>query len=187
MSVTAQAEIYRMLTHYSIYDYTCKIAQYLGELRPYSKYTFSCHSLLEQESIMEYLKQQIGNDVVITFKAFEDSFHTDYHYGAIEGLNCLEGRNISVVGLPNVDELVYKLYGMDVGVNVDQYHMRAMRLEYNSYDFQINSFDNERLRTIQLWMLESLLEQAVGRARLLRFECTVKVFARFPIDQAMIE
>lgn len=102
-------------------------------------------------------------------------------------LKCLEGKNISVIGLPNVDELVYKLYGMAAGVNVDNCNMRSMRVKYNSYDFSINSFDNEKLRTIQLWMLESLLEQAVGRARLLRFDCTVKVFARFPIDQAIIE
>ena len=102
-------------------------------------------------------------------------------------MNCMEGKNISVVCLPNVDELVYKLYGMAAGVNVDNYNMRSMRVEYNGYDFYINSFDNEKLQMIQLWMLESLLEQAVGRARLLRFDCTVKVFARFPIDQAMIE
>ena len=114
-------------------------------------------------------------------------FNTEYHYGAIEGLNCIEGKNISVIGLPNVDELVYKLYGMAAGVNVEQCNMRSMRVEYNGYDFSINSFDNEKLRMIQLWMLESLLEQAVGRARLLRFDCTVKVFARFPIDQALIE
>ena len=62
--------------------------------------------------------------------------------------------------------------------------MRSMRATYNGYDFHINSFDNEKLQMIQLWMLESLLEQAVGR---LRYDCTVKVFARFPIDQAMIE
>lgn len=89
--------------------------------------------------------------------------------------------------MPNVDELVYKLYGMAAGVNPDNCNMRSMRAEYNGYDFSINSFDNEKLRIIQLWMLESLLEQAVGRARLLRFDCTVKVFARFPIDQALIE
>ena len=187
MSATANAEIYRMLTHYDVFDYPCKMAEYRGELRLYPKYTFSRHALLEQKGIMEYLKKQIGDDVVITFKAFEKMFDTKYHYGAIEGLNCLEGKNISVIGLPNVDELVYKLYGMAAGVNVDQYHMRAMRVEYNGYDFQMNSFDNEKLRMIQLWMLESLLEQAVGRARLLRYNCTVKVFARFPIDQAMIE
>lgn len=187
MSATANAEIYRMLTHYSVYDYPCKMAAYKGELKLYPKYTFSRHALLEQKRIMEYLKDRIGDDVVITFKAFEDLFHTNYHYGAIEGLNCLEGKNISVVGLPNVDELVYKLYGMAAGVNVDNCNMRSMRAAYNDYDFHINSFDNEKLQMIQLWMLESLLEQAVGRARLLRYDCTVKVFARFPIDQAMIK
>lgn len=187
MSATANAEIYNMLTYYSVYDYPCKMAFYKGKLKLYPKYTFSRHALLEQKGIMEYWKDRIGDDVVITFKAFEDLFHTNYHYGAVEGLNCLEGKNISVVGLPNVDELVYKLYAMAAGVNVDQYHMRSMRMEYNGYDFHINSFDNERLQMIQLWMLESLLEQAIGRARLLRYDCTVKVFARFPIDQAMME
>lgn len=187
MSATANAEIYSMLTYYHVYDYPCKMAEYMGKLRLYPKYTFSRHALLEQDEIMDYLKEQIGDDAVITFKAFEQLFDTEYHYGAIEGLNCLEGKNISVIGLPNVDELVYKLYGMATGVNVDQCNMRSMRVEYNGYDFQINSFDNEKLRTIQLWMLESLLEQAVGRARLLRFDCTVKVFALFPIDQALIE
>lgn len=187
MSATANAEIYSMLTHYPVYDYPCKMAEYMGKLRLYPKYTFSRHALIEQDGIMDYLKEQIGDDSVITFKTFEKMFNTEYHYGAIEGLNCIEGKNICVVGLPNVDELVYKLYGMAAGVNVEQCNMRSMRVEYNGYDFSINSFDNEKLRIIQLWMLESLLEQAVGRARLLRFDCTVKVFARFPIDQAIIE
>lgn len=187
MSATANAEIYSMLTHYPVYDYPCKMAEYMGKLRLYPKYTFSRHALIEQDGIMDYLKEQIGDDSVITFKTFEKMFNTEYHYGAIEGLNCIEGKNICVVGLPNVDELVYKLYGMAAGVNVEQCNMRSMRVEYNGYDFSINSFDNEKLRIIQLWMLESLLEQAVGRARLLRFDCTVKVFARFPIDQALIE
>ena len=187
MSATANDEIYRMLTHIDVHFYPCKMAEYKGALRLYPKYTFSRHALLEQKGIMDYLKERIGDDAVITFKAFEKMFDTKYHYGAVEGLNCLEGENISVIGLPNVDEVVYKLYGMAAGVNAELYDMRPMRVEYNGYDFQMNTFENEKLQMIQLWMLESLLEQAVGRARLLRFDCTVKVFARFPIDQAMIE
>ena len=35
-----------------------------------------------------------------------------------------------------------------------------------------------------MWLIESLLEQAVGRARLLRYDCIVDVFARFPVDQS---
>lgn len=187
MSATVNAEIYSMLTNYDVHYYPCKMAEYMGKLKLYPKYTFSRHSLHEQDGIIDYLKSQIGDDVVITFKAFEELFDTEYHYGAVEGLNCIEGKNISVIGLPNVDELVYKLYGMAAGVNPDSCNMRSVRAEYNGYDFSINSFENEKLRTIQFWMLESLLEQAVGRARLLRFDCTVKVFARFPINQALIE
>ncbi len=163
------------------------MAEYMGKLILYPKYTFSRHALNKKEGIIDYIKSQIGDDIVITFQAFQELFDTEYHYGAVEGLNCMEGKNISVVGLPNVSDFVYKLYGMAVGVNPDKYNMRSMRIEYNGYNFSISSFDNEKLRTIQLWMLESLLEQAVGRARLLRFDCTVKVFARFPIDQAVIE
>ena len=43
-----------------------------------------------------------------------------------------------------------------------------------------------RLRKVQLWMISSALEQAIGRARLLRNDCTVTVFARFPVDQAKV-
>lgn len=48
----------------------------------------------------------------------------------------------------------------------------------------MNIFKDYRLRTVQTWLIESLLEQAVGRVRLLRFDCTVNVFARFSIDQS---
>ena len=62
--------------------------------------------------------------------------------------------------------------------------MSPMRIEYNGFNFKLHTFQNYRLRSIQLWNLSSLLEQAVGRARLLRFDCEVRVFARFAIDQA---
>jgi hypothetical protein len=76
---------------------------------------------------------------------------------------------------------------MAAGLNVDNSIMRSMRIEYNGYSFEINTFESSKLRTIQLWMLESFIEQAVGRARLLRNHCTVKVFARFPVEQAIVE
>ena len=113
-------------------------------------------------------------------------FNTKYHYGAIEGLNCLEGRNISVIGLPNICDIVYILYGMAAGMRAGNYNMRSMRTVYNGYDFRINTFESEILRKIHMWMLESHIEQAVGRARLLRYDCTVKVFARFPVSQAIL-
>ena len=98
----------------------------------------------------------------------------------------MEGQDIAVIGLPNADEKVYKLYGMLMGVEPDKETWRYKKIQYNGYEFYLNTFSNYRLRTIQLWMIESNLEQAVGRARLLRHDCTVTVFARFPIDQAEV-
>lgn len=42
------------------------------------------------------------------------------------------------------------------------------------------------LRNIQFWMIESELEQAVGRARLTRCDRNVNLFSNFPLSQANI-
>ena len=59
---------------------------------------------------------------------------------------------------------------------------------HNGYRFRFTTFKNENLRAIQFWMIESELEQAVGRARLLRNSCDVHLFSNFPLSQAkMVE
>lgn len=186
MSATANAQVYRMLLPKPVFEYRCKTAKYRGRLKLYPQYTFSRYSLYHDPEIKSYIDSLIGDSTVITFKAFEELFGTAYHFGAVEGLNCLEGKDIAVIGLPNVNDIVYKLYGMAAGVDPQSEELCPMKVQYHGYEFYANSYRNDRLRTIQLWMLESLLEQAVGRARLLRFDCEVKVFARFPIDQATV-
>ena len=49
---------------------------------------------------------------------------------------------------------------------------------------QGGDFADENLRLVQFWMIESELEQAIGRARLLRHDCTVHLFSNFPLKQA---
>ncbi|MDE6427201.1 MAG: hypothetical protein K2K89_13850 [Ruminococcus sp.] len=170
-----------------ITEYRCKEAEYMGTVNLYTDSTYSRNALINgdnHDELMQKIKEITGNRAVITFRAIEDKFCTEYHFGGIEGLNCLEGKNISVVGLPNVDEKVYKLYGMLMDIDAEDKHMSYMKTQYNGYEFWMNTFKDYRLRTIQMWLIESLLEQAVGRAGLLRFDCTVNVFARFPIDQS---
>jgi hypothetical protein len=60
---------------------------------------------------------------------------------------------------------------MLVGVDVVKQNMRYQKITYNGYEFFMNTFDNYILRTIQIWLIDSALEQAVGRARLLRQDC----------------
>ncbi len=184
LSATAVADIYRLfLRNRIVTEYRCKQAKYRGKVIQYTNYTYSRCCMRNSENAMKFLKSEVGDDTVITFKEFENTFNTSYHYGNTEGVNCLEGKNISVIGMPNISDIVYRLYGMIAGISPDEHTMYPMRIEHNGYDFSMCTFNNDTLRTIQLWLIESLLEQAVGRARLLRYDCTVKVFAGFPVGQ----
>ena len=55
---------------------------------------------------------------------------------------------------------------------------------HNGYHFRFTTFQDAELRAIHFWMIESELEQAVGRARLLRHDCTAHLFSNFPLNQA---
>ena len=170
-------------------EYICKTAKYMGRIEQYTNSSYSRYALTagkDSEQLMKEIHNISDNNEIITFKCIEQEFNTEYHFGGIEGLNCLEGKDISVIGLPNVDEKVYRLYGMLMGIDYKESNLKNIKVQYNGFEFYINTFMDHRLQTIQMWILSSLLEQAVGRARLLRHNCTVKVFARFPIEQAVV-
>ncbi len=73
---------------------------------------------------------------------------------------------------------------MRMGTDVGKANMYPQRITYKNKSFYLNTYKNEVLQMIQTWIISSQLEQAVGRARLLREECTVMVFAGFPVEQA---
>lgn len=98
-------------------------------------------------------------------------------------MNDNRGKNIAVIGLPNLNNVVYGLYAMRIGY-VGNIHMCCRRIQYGNCDFRLNTFEDKIICRIQLWLLSSQLEQAVGRARLLRKNCTVMVFSGFPVEQA---
>lgn len=52
--------------------------------------------------------------------------------------------------------------------------------------FLITAYKTLVLQDVQLYSIESELEQCIGRARLLRNDCSVFVFSCFPCEQAEI-
>lgn len=118
----------------------------------------------------------IAPDINPTFsRVFSEWFYS---------MNHLQGKNLSVVGLPNLDETVYCLYGMRAGAEIKKAAMYPQRIVYRDKSFYLNTYKNEVLQMIQTWLISSQLEQAVGRARLLRENCTVIVYAGFPVEQS---
>ena len=107
------------------------------------------------------------------------------HFGNTEGSNTLEGQDILVVGTPYHADFIYKLaaFTMDMDFDEDE-EVEPQVVAHNGYRFRFTTFKDKYLQAIQFWMIESELEQAVGRARLLRNSCKVHLFSNFPLSQA---
>lgn len=166
--------------------YECKRAQYKGQLRQYYKKSMSRSCIENNPDIVDELQQKldIDDEHVITFKKQDIG---SLHFGNTEGSNSLEGEDILVIGTPYHADFLYKLVAFSLDIDFDEDEKAEMQLiEHNGYRTEFTTFKNKELREIQFWMLESELEQAVGRARLLRKDCTVHLFSNFPLSQAIM-
>lgn len=185
LSATVDPSLYKMFfPERKIISYECKKSRYEGEVIQYTDSSYSRFNLINDKEKVEKLVHKLNGKSVITFQSIQEKFDTKYHFGNIEGLNIFEGNDLFIIGLPNLPEKVYKLYGLCLNCNMKS-KMRPQRIEYNGYSFRINTFDDLKLRQIQMWLLSSQLEQSVGRARLLRNNCTVTVYSEFPVEQAV--
>lgn len=166
--------------------YECKKAEYEGTLNQYTQKSMSRTSLANNPGVIPRLMKHfhISEDKVITFLRENIG---NLHFGNTEGSNTLEGKDILVVGTPYHADFIYKLAAFTMGMVFDEDEdMTSQLVVRNGYRFWFTTFEDEDLRAIHFWMLDSELEQAVGRARLLRNTCEVHLFSNFPISQAKI-
>lgn len=185
VSATADEEVCNMFFGEENVDfYECKKAKNMGTLNQYPQKSMSRSSLAKNQGIIQRLMRKFGVDSrhVITFMKEQVG---NLHFGNTEGSNILEGEDILVVGTPYHAEFIYKLVAWSIGLEFDEEEkMTLQQVTHNGYRFRFTTFDDEGLRAIHLWMIESELEQAVGRARLLRHNCTAHLFSNFPLCQA---
>jgi hypothetical protein len=185
VSATVNEDICRKFfrrNNVSFYD--CKSAEYKGELYQYPRKSMSRTCVANNAGIIQRLMKRfaIDEDKVITFMR-ENIGHL--HFGNTEGSNTLEGEDILVVGTPYHAEFLYKLVAFTMGLDFDENEeMTSQFVTHNGYRFWFTTFKDESMRAINFWMIESELEQAVGRARLLRNKCKVNLFSNFPLCQA---
>ena len=164
--------------------YECKKARYMGELKQYCGKSMSRTCLANNPGMVERLRSRFDmpSENVITFM---NQGIGELHFGNTEGSNMLEGQDILVIGTPYHAEFLYKLAAFSMKVKFDEDEKMTLQdIEYNGYRFRFTTFQDEDLRKIHLWMIESELEQAVGRARLLRNACIVHLFSNFPLSQS---
>lgn len=187
LSATADKEIceyYFGKDNVTFYD--CKKAPILGTLYQYGDRNMSRSAMRQDKKRLEKIKKWTGIEHTISFKEFESDYDIDLHFGNCSGFDLFKGKNIDVIGTPHQPEWVYKLFAYSLGFDVDEKLKPQTIVIHNGFRFRFTTYEDKILRNIQFYMIESELEQAVGRARLLRCDCTVNLFSDFPLKQAVL-
>ncbi|MDR1891927.1 MAG: hypothetical protein LBQ48_02795 [Oscillospiraceae bacterium] len=163
--------------------YDCKKARHEGTLNQYYDRSMSRADIYKDPAVIDRIKDWSGFEATITFKKYQRG---NLYFGNSAGCDNLKGKNLDVIGTPHQPEWIYKLFAYSLGLDFDlkERLKPGTMVEHNGWRFRFTAFDNEELRAIQFYMIESELEQAVGRARLLRCNCTVNLFSNFPLRQA---
>lgn len=110
-------------------------------------------------------------------------------FGATEGLNSYQGKDLVIIGALHRPDYVYKLLAVALGKKLGldtTLELKYRTISRNGYDFHAVAFDDELLQEIQFAMIEQELEQAVGRARLVSRDCRVDLFTNIPLPQCKL-
>jgi len=134
---------------------------------------------------MNEITKKVDKMALITFKNKIPGAR--HWFGNVAGTNDYEGQDIIVAGTPHVPDFIYKFFAYTLGLHFDvNAQVRYQEVEHNGFKFWFTTYDDKVLRAIQFWIIESELEQAIGRARLIWHDCTVHLFSDFPLKQAQL-
>ena len=158
-----------------------------GNIVQYPQKSFSRFQIKENKDLIPLSQNIIGELPTITYKSLASKFNTIATFGSTSGLDEYGGQNIAVIGTPHVSEIVYLLFANALGLKpkLNDATMHYTKIKRNGFEFYFNTYSSDLLlREIQIYIIESELLQAIGRARLLRNDCTVVVLSNLPIQQA---
>jgi hypothetical protein len=165
--------------------YSCKEARLRGDLNQYIDKSMSRTDIGDNyKSILKQIENRLGVHKIITFKEYNE--YAKLYLGKTEGCDYLKGQNINIIGTQHYPSFLYKLFAFTIGLKFNQKAewKKNKIVVHNGGIFRFSTYTDDVLKNIQFWLIESELEQAVGRARLLRFDCSVNIFSNFPLRQA---
>ena len=181
LSATAPVPIYNALLKERLTVFELTDVEQKGKIIQHTKQSCSRNSLGRYANS---IAEKVGNNPVITFKRFQNYFQNpvqEMYFGSCSGYDTLSGNNITVVGTPHRNNLVYHLLGSVLGNSIISSTMAYQKIKYNGFSFRFNCFEDELLRNIQLSLIESDLVQAVGRSRTLRTDSIVQLYSNLPL------
>lgn len=185
LSATPQIEIYKAMYRDRVKIIDIPLSQSRGNITQHVKNGFS-RSYLKNNPV-EKLVDKIGDRSVITFLKYKHLFPTanpELHFGNCMGYDFLKGQNIAVVGTPHKNEKLYLFTAFAMGIDLNQLDLKIkdLKITWKGFSFRFSTYEDQRLRNIQLGAIESELVQAIGRSRSLRTDATVLVYSNLPLQ-----
>lgn len=193
LSATINERIAKMVFGENVNFYDIGNVEHKGEILQIVTKSFSRFKVQEDYDGMvnvakRLIEQYNPRSSIITYKGyFKEIGNIAMHFGDTAGKDSLKGKNITVIGTPHVNPITYLLLSHILGHNVqlDGSKMEYLPVSRDNYRFYFQAYGNDDLlREIQFYMIESELMQAVGRARTLRENCRVLVLSNYPIQGA---
>lgn len=166
--------------------YTCKEAEIAGTLNLYGDRPWGRNTIRKDPAVFSKITKWTGAKHTISFKEFHGYYDGDLHYGNCAGCDTKKGEDTDVIGTPHQPWWIYELFAYSLGYTVDEKPVPNTTAIRNGFRFPFYTYHDQTLQNIQFYMIQSELEQAVGRARLLRYDCTVNLFSDFPLRQAVL-
>ena len=185
MSATPQIEVYKSLYGDRVKIIDIPLAESKGKIIQHIKNGYS-RSYLKSNNVSNLI-EKIGDRQVITFQKYKEKFPTavqEVHFGKCEGFDFLKGEDLAVVGTPHKNELHYLFTAYALGIDLSQVNLELqdLKIDWKGFRFRFTTYEDERLRNIQLGAIEADLVQAIGRARSLRTNAEVLVYSNLPLQ-----
>lgn len=173
-----------------------------GQLIQIADHSFSKNNIKKNlDERVEYVNTQLKERevnpedvVVLSYK--ENPINTElnnagytiypdlYHFNSA-GSDKLKGKDLVVIGTPFLNSKDYVMMAsLMFGFAISSKENMSVYEKYsiNNLKLRFSSFDNDFIRLVQCWHIESQLVQLVGRARLNRFEnAKVYLFSKYPL------
>jgi len=113
------------------------------------------------------------------------------YFGKVEGIDAYKGKKLAIIGTPHTNSVYYEMLGalINGGKSPVSKKWEVKNVDFGGYQFPLNTYEAEKdelFTKIQLYCLYSQLIQAVGRARLLRYNTKVYVFSAIPLPGATV-
>jgi len=202
LSATADEQVYRLLFGERLVFMDLSGTQLRGQLVCHTERGFSKHGIgVDPARFAAQVKEdrrKLGFDGIITHKCFAEQRDDGLYlsgtegnvpvfgtFGGLQGLDSLGGKKIAVYGTPYPPDYVVRLWASVLGLDVDDddFTFAQREVEWGDYRLNVPTYSaNKDAQRLQLWLAHSEIVQAVGRARLVRHDTEVHVFAKLPIS-----